>query len=869
MTTLLNLDTNRREIVYDRTNYFRTHSPASSVLLTGSESDSRISSSPSASEYSYSDSSNVFAMETLNLAEESSVSYMETDGCKPYIQITEQPIDKFRFRYKSEMHGTHGCLSGLSTNKVKKTFPTAELKNFHGEAIIRCSLFQVDTLTKLHHSHSLVVRKDNDDIKDPHDVEVSPSKGYTAVFVGMGIIHTAKRFIVEELHEKLVRRTTFEKGREITERENQQLLTRAENEAKNMNLNKVCLCFEAFYLIDDNWVSICEPALSNPINNMKSALTGELKITRLSTNISEANGNEDIFLFVEKVGKKNIKVRFFEVDENDEPIWEDWGRFSEVDVHHQYAIALRTPPYKDKDIEENVNCFIQLVRPSDQCFSDPKPFRYKPSRSVSSRKRARLNTPYSSAELPTTLHEMQTISKEFNKSGIIADVINQKTDSHQESFDNFLKFLSNEMNEDLDSLIDPNELLDSKEISKELKKLGPSNGLLRTDGVAVPNAEESSNELCKELLIPLMHKIIIRNSADVAADKIRSLFACEYENGRFIIDYLITYNPALFKLFLTYVERLRMPDLLDYQNDRKKSCFHIVCENCQPDAIISIVPTLIRLGADPNVTDYKGDTALHVIIRDDKLFKCADLFINGNYPSHRKLNLEIENFDSLTPLLLACRLNRVEIVHSLLKAGVSVDGAYKKDGNNVLHIAVSENSDELVSLLLSQTTIDVTRKNNADQMPIELAMAAEPQNRKILHVLKRRYDQFVSNKYPTDIKVEPFDADAAPSVIVTTQEYQESARNVSEYIFDDTCLEQLCHWFNRSDRWKRLARCMDLEAFVNVWASSKNPSRMLFKFSEVQGTSLKQIVDIFKQLNESTALVYIDEMIARQLEEDY
>lgn len=105
---------------------------------------------------------------------------METDG-KPYLQITEQPIDKFRFRYKSEMHGTHGCLTGSSTNKLKRSFPTAQLMNFHGDAIIRCSLFQLDTLNHLHHSHSLVVRKDNDDIKDPHDVEVSPAKGYTAM----------------------------------------------------------------------------------------------------------------------------------------------------------------------------------------------------------------------------------------------------------------------------------------------------------------------------------------------------------------------------------------------------------------------------------------------------------------------------------------------------------------------------------------------------------------------------------------------------------------------------------------------------------------------------------------------------------------
>lgn len=106
---------------------------------------------------------------------------METDGEKPYLKITEQPIDKFRFRYKSEMHGTHGCLTGISTNKIKRTFPTVQLMNFIGDAIIRCSLYQVETLNKLHHSHSLVVRKDNDDIKDPHDVEVSPSKGYTAM----------------------------------------------------------------------------------------------------------------------------------------------------------------------------------------------------------------------------------------------------------------------------------------------------------------------------------------------------------------------------------------------------------------------------------------------------------------------------------------------------------------------------------------------------------------------------------------------------------------------------------------------------------------------------------------------------------------
>jgi Rel/ankyrin family protein len=45
----------------------------------------------------------------------------------PYLEIVEQPQDKFRFRYKSEMHGTHGCILGVKKNRLKKTYPTVEV----------------------------------------------------------------------------------------------------------------------------------------------------------------------------------------------------------------------------------------------------------------------------------------------------------------------------------------------------------------------------------------------------------------------------------------------------------------------------------------------------------------------------------------------------------------------------------------------------------------------------------------------------------------------------------------------------------------------------------------------------------------------
>ena len=90
-----------------------------------------------------------------------------------------------------------------------------------------------------------------------------------------------------------------------------------------MNLNQVCLCFQAYYRneADNRWEKICEPVYSNTINNMKSALTGELRITRMSSMASLAAGGEEIYLFVEKVCKSmklqliyNLKYKLIQLN---------------------------------------------------------------------------------------------------------------------------------------------------------------------------------------------------------------------------------------------------------------------------------------------------------------------------------------------------------------------------------------------------------------------------------------------------------------------------------------------------------------------------------------------------------------------------
>ncbi|CAG2102607.1 unnamed protein product [Medioppia subpectinata] len=87
---------------------------------------------------------------------------------------------------------------------------------------------------------------------------------------------------------------------------------------------------------------------------MKSPDSGELKIVRMDKYSGPATGDEEVFLLCEKVNKKEIKIRFFETDNDGHQLWESFANFTEADVHHQVAIVFRTPPYRDTEIKCSV-----------------------------------------------------------------------------------------------------------------------------------------------------------------------------------------------------------------------------------------------------------------------------------------------------------------------------------------------------------------------------------------------------------------------------------------------------------------------------------------------------------------------------------
>lgn len=58
---------------------------------------------------------------------------------EPYVEIIEQPASNaHRFRYECEGRSA-GSIPGVNSRSEHKTFPTIQVKNYRGEAIVNVS----------------------------------------------------------------------------------------------------------------------------------------------------------------------------------------------------------------------------------------------------------------------------------------------------------------------------------------------------------------------------------------------------------------------------------------------------------------------------------------------------------------------------------------------------------------------------------------------------------------------------------------------------------------------------------------------------------------------------------------------------------
>uniref|UniRef100_A0A1B6MQG1 RHD domain-containing protein n=2 Tax=Graphocephala atropunctata TaxID=36148 RepID=A0A1B6MQG1_9HEMI len=295
----------------------------------------------------------------------------------PYIKIVEQPASKaLRFRYECEGRSA-GSIPGVNSTPENKTYPTIQIVGYKGRAVVVVSCVTKEQPHKPH-PHNLVGRDGCK--KGVCTVEVH-SESMTQSFDHLGIQCVKKKDIEEALKAREeIRVDPFRTG----------FIHRSQ--PGSIDLNAVRLCFQAFLEEEPGKFKLALMPVTSDIIYDKKALC-DLAICKLSHCSAPVAGGLEMILLCEKVAKEDISVRLYE-ERNGQVIWEGMGDFTPTQVHKQVAITFKTPRYKTLQVENPVQVFIQLRRPSDGETSDSLPFQLTPldSGAVSSeltRKRAK------------------------------------------------------------------------------------------------------------------------------------------------------------------------------------------------------------------------------------------------------------------------------------------------------------------------------------------------------------------------------------------------------------------------------------------------------------------------------------------------
>ncbi|XP_029047866.1 proto-oncogene c-Rel-like isoform X3 [Osmia bicornis bicornis] len=279
-----------------------------------------------------------------------------------YVEIIEQPASKaLRFRYECEGRSA-GSIPGVNSTPENKTFPSIRIVGYKGRAVVVVSCVTKDQPYRPH-PHNLVGKEACK--RGVCTVEVS-SENMTVTFANLGIQCVKKKDIEEALRiREEIRvdpfRTGFEHKRQPT----------------SIDLNAVRLCFQVFLEGSQKGKFNIQlpPVVSDPIFDKKAM--SDLVICKLSHCSASVAGGMEMILLCEKVAKEDIQVRFFE-EKDGQVVWEGFGDFQPTHVHKQTAIAFRTPTYRIQQVDQPVQVYIQLKRPSDGATSEPLPFQMLP-----------------------------------------------------------------------------------------------------------------------------------------------------------------------------------------------------------------------------------------------------------------------------------------------------------------------------------------------------------------------------------------------------------------------------------------------------------------------------------------------------------
>uniref|UniRef100_A0A672N4N9 Nuclear factor NF-kappa-B p100 subunit-like n=1 Tax=Sinocyclocheilus grahami TaxID=75366 RepID=A0A672N4N9_SINGR len=618
----------------------------------------------------------------------------------PYLQIIEEPKQRgFRFRYECE-GPSHGGLPGASSERNKRTYPTQ--CRFLINTRIEVQLVTHTDPPRVH-AHSLVGRHCNEN--GICTIDVGPND-LTAQFSNLGILHVTKRGVVEVLTKRLgeEKMRMKESGYKCTEE--QAFLQEAKELGKIMDLNIVRLKFTA-YLQDSNgsFTRALKPVVSNHIYDSKSPNASNLKISRMDKTSGSVLGGEEVFLLCDKVQKDDIDIRFYEEEDDG---WEAFGDFSPTDVHKQYAIVFKTPPYRCADITRPVTVFLQLKRKKGGGCSEPKQFTYIPhnqdKEEVQRKRMKALPQPYDHWR-----GGPQGGAGAFGGpgSGAGGGGMGGGITFYIPELRSFLcrlpigeyNYASHHSTQDI-------EILGTYALSDVcfLPVLFPATALQNR---ATLMAKYSAHALLQYCSTGDVRPLLVLQ---------RRLCGVQDENGDTPLHLgVIHQQPIVVQQLIQALSNTPQQKFINKLNKLNQAPLHLAVITKQP----KLVEMLMKTGADPSLLDREGRTALHLAAHtgDETILRLI-LGLLGERYAHL---INCADFSGQYPVHLAVKKDGEHCLRLLVEAGAKINMPEQKSGCTALHLAVRDNLLKLACYLITELKADVNTCTYGGNSPLHFA----------------------------------------------------------------------------------------------------------------------------------------------------
>ncbi|XP_077438431.1 nuclear factor NF-kappa-B p100 subunit isoform X2 [Vanacampus margaritifer] len=632
-------------------------------------------------------------------------AYIPETAHGPYIQIIEEPKQRgFRFRYECE-GPSHGGLPGASSEKNRRTYPTVKINNYVGHARVEVQLVTHSDPPRVH-AHSLVGRHCNEN--GTCTLDVGPND-LSASFSNLGILHVTKKGVAEVLTRRLRDEWRRRRGgsAQLTAAEESALSKEAKELSKMVDLNIVRLKFTAF-LADSNggFTRALRAVVSNPIYDSKSPNASNLKISRIDKTCGSVLGGDEIFLLCDKVQKDDIEIRFYEDEDGG---WEAFGDFAPTDVHKQYAIVFKTPPYHTAELERPVTVFLQLKRKKAGDCSDPKHFTYIPH--VQDKEEV-----LKKKQKPLPHYEPWRGGGERGGGGGAGGF--GGGGAAGEGF----HFSHQHMNGAAGGAGGGGVFYSGSVVGfgggTHMAGSAPQHRQLSAVAAAAAAFQAGASGAARQARGALL-RYCASGDARILLALHGRLCATRDASGDTPLHLSIIHQQTAVacQLIGTLLSN-GQGHILNVANHLQQTALHLAVLTRQPCA----VEALMRAGADPGLRDKDGRCPLHLAaLGGDVATLRAALADLGEGHAHL---LNTADYHGLSPLHLAVRRDGHRCLRLLVEGGAKVNAPELKGGHTALHMAVNQKLLKVACTLVTQLKADVNTRTFGGNTPLHLAAAA-------------------------------------------------------------------------------------------------------------------------------------------------